>query len=142
MDKAILVLQGPNLATLGKRETSIYGTETLAQLQQNLADSFPSCAFTHVISNHEGVLLDRLNACLEEEWDGIIINAGALTHTSYALYDALNMLSTYKVEVHISHIFSREPFRHTSVISPACDVMISGVGTFGYHLAVQALLNQ
>jgi 3-dehydroquinate dehydratase-2 len=137
--KSILVVNGPNLNLLGKRETDVYGNRTLEDLISNLVTAWPDISFSHFQSNHEGALVDRLNACMLEPVDGIIINGGALTHYSYSLYDALNMLNIPKVEVHISHIFSREAFRHTSVISPACDVMISGAGTLGYSLAVQYL---
>ena len=106
---------------------------------EDLVTTYTDISFSHFQSNHEGALMDRLNACVDDPVDGIIINGGALTHYSYSLYDALNMLSMPKVEVHISHIFSREEFRKTSVISSACDVMISGAGAMGYRLAVEAL---
>lgn len=138
----ILVCNGPNLNLLGLREPDIYGHETLDDLMADLARAFPEQAFVHFQSNHEGALLDRLHATLEEDLDGIIINAGAWTHYSYALRDALAALALPKVEVHISHVFVREAFRHTSVIAPVCDGMISGLGLLGYHLAVQWLLSR
>lgn len=138
--KKILILNGPNLNLLGKREPEIYGNQTLEAVMGGLVTSFPEISFTHFQSNHEGALVDRLNACVENPVDGIIVNGGALTHYSYSLYDALKMLDIPKVEVHISHIFSREDFRKTSVISPACDAMISGAGVQGYELAVQFLM--
>ena len=138
--KRILILNGPNLNQLGKREPEIYGNLSLEAVIEGLVTSYPDISFSHFQSNHEGALVDRLNACMEDPVDGIIINAGALTHYSYSLYDALNMLSIPKVEVHISHIFSREAFRKTSVISPACDVMISGAGALGYRLGVEVIM--
>lgn len=140
--KSILIVNGPNLNLLGKREPRLYGNRSLEGLISDLITAWPEISFSHFQSNHEGALVDRLNACMEEPVDGIIINGGALTHYSYSLYDALNMLEIPKVEVHISHIFSREPFRHKSVISPACDVMISGAGVMGYQLAVRYLLEK
>ncbi|MEM6767017.1 MAG: type II 3-dehydroquinate dehydratase [Bacteroidota bacterium] len=137
----ILIINGPNLNMLGKREPSIYGTETLEDILQEVYQQFPSCSFTHFQSNHEGTILDRLQEAMNEDFAGIIINAGALTHYSYALRDALAMHSIPKIEVHISHIFSRESFRHTSVISPACNAMISGLGKTGYATAVWALMH-
>ena len=140
METRILILNGPNLNQLGKRQPEIYGNLPLEGIIDGLVTSFPNISCSHFQSNHEGALVDRLNACLEDPVDGIVINAGALTHYSYSLYDALTMLEIPKVEVHISHIFSRESFRATSVISPACNVLISGAGVDGYRLAVQALV--
>ncbi|MEM7512321.1 MAG: type II 3-dehydroquinate dehydratase, partial [Bacteroidota bacterium] len=124
----ILIINGPNLNMLGKRDPDIYGTDTLEDILREVAEQFSDCTFSHFQSNHEGAILDRLQQAMEEEFEGIIINGGALTHYSYALRDALEMHSIPKIEVHISHIFAREKFRHTSVISPACDAMISGLG--------------
>lgn len=136
----VLLLNGPNLNLLGQREPHIYGHQTLEDLLTQLQQDFPDHAFDHFQSNHEGALIDRLQRLLDHPRDGLIINAGALTHYSYALHDALKALALPKVEVHLSHIFAREPFRHTSVISPACDGMISGLGLDGYRLAMQWLL--
>ncbi|MDP5169401.1 MAG: type II 3-dehydroquinate dehydratase [Bacteroidia bacterium] len=138
----ILVLNGPNLNMLGTREPQIYGSETLGDVIEGLRSDFPICNILHLQSNHEGVLIDRIQQTLTEDVKGIIINAGALTHYSYALADALAMVKIPKVEVHISHIFAREAFRHVSVISPSCHGMISGMGTAGYGLAVKWLLDR
>ncbi|MFK7970495.1 MAG: type II 3-dehydroquinate dehydratase [Bacteroidia bacterium] len=140
MKKTILIINGPNLNLLGKREPEIYGNQTLEAVMGGLVTLFPDINFEFVQSNHEGVIVDRLNACVEKAPDGIIINGGAFTHYSYSIYDALKMLNLPKVEVHISHIFNREEFRKTSVIAPACDTMISGAGVLGYELAVRAIL--
>jgi len=135
----ILIINGPNLNLLGQREPHIYGHATLDDLLEDLHQQFPQVDFDHFQSNHEGAIIDRLQRILESPRDGLVINAGALTHYSYALRDALSALSLPKVEVHISHIFAREAFRHQSVISPACDGMISGLGLDGYRLAVEWL---
>lgn len=138
----ILIINGPNLNMLGVREPEIYGRETLEDIIDSLREKFPTATIDHFQSNHEGGLLDRIQASMKEEIDGIVINGGALTHYSYALADALSMLKIPKVEVHISHIFARETFRHTSVIAPVCDGMISGMGTKGYELAVSFLMGE
>ncbi len=136
----ILILNGPNLNMLGTREPGIYGSQTLADLLAELQLKFNDHTLDHFQSNHEGALVDRIQEAVFQEYSGVIINGGALTHYSYALRDALAMLTCPKVEVHISHIFAREEFRHTSVISPVCEGMISGLGVAGYELAVRWLL--
>ncbi len=136
----LLILNGPNLNMLGLREPEIYGHETLADIMAGLEVQFPGHHFEHFQSNYEGALCERLQKAMQDGTEAIIINGGALTHYSYALHDALSMLKIPKVEVHISHIFARETFRHTSVISPACHGMISGLGTDGYRLAVEAVV--
>ena len=138
----ILILNGHNLNMLGVREPHIYGSQTLGDILQGLRTTFPDHELEHLQSNHEGVLLDRIQQCLHDGTEGLVINGGALTHYSYALADALSMVKIPKVEVHISHIFAREPFRHTSVISPACHGMISGMGIKGYELAVKWLVEK
>ncbi|MEM9984540.1 MAG: type II 3-dehydroquinate dehydratase [Bacteroidota bacterium] len=135
----ILIVNGPNLNMLGRREPSIYGHQTLDDVLEALKNEFPQHSLSHFQSNHEGELVDRLQQAMADGTQGLVINGGALSHYSYALQDALAMLSFPKVEVHISHIFAREPFRHRSVISPACTGMISGLGTQGYHLALHWL---
>lgn len=138
----ILIMNGPNLNMLGKRNPEVYGHETFDDILERLRQDFPEVELTYFQSNHEGALIDRLHQSTEESFAGLIINAGAFTHYSYALRDALEILSIPKVEVHISHIFNREAFRHTSVISPVCDGMISGMGKAGYKLALQWLINR
>ncbi|MDX1909099.1 MAG: type II 3-dehydroquinate dehydratase [Bacteroidia bacterium] len=136
----ILIINGPNLNMLGLREPHIYGRETFEEVLTRLRQTYPGTEIGYFQSNHEGAITDRLQAAYHEPWNGLIINGGALTHYSYVLHDALKMLPFPKVEVHISHIFAREAFRHQSVISPACDGMISGLGTTGYELALRWLL--
>jgi 3-dehydroquinate dehydratase II len=134
----ILILNGPNLNLLGRREPKIYGTVSFEQYLEELRLRFPQHQFTYFQSNHEGAMID----CLHDTGsnvDGIIINAAAYTHTSIALGDALKAIGTPAVEVHISNIYAREPFRQISYIKAACMASIVGLGLEGYALAVEAL---
>lgn len=138
--RRILLLNGPNLNLLGTREPAIYGTETLESIVQRATEYAQSLGLElrHVQSNHEGVLIDALHAA--REWaDGIIINAGAYTHTSIALHDAIRAVGLPTIEVHLSNLYAREPFRHHSAIASACVGQISGFGAHSYLLAVQAM---
>ena len=142
----ILVINGPNLGLLGVREPEIYGNTTLADVEKSLlqaaSESFGSWELEFLQSNHEGVIIDRLNAILTgESVDGIIINPGAYTHTSVAIADALRACRKVPaIEVHISNISGRESFRHESLTAPACLGMIAGLGTDGYVWALKALM--
>lgn len=135
----ILILHGPNLNTLGKREPYIYGTKTLKDLERMLAERFPDDTFEHLQSNEEGKLISRLNACLDDPVDGIVLNPGALTHYSYSLRDAVSMLTIPVAEVHLSNLYTREAFRTKSVIAPVCTGQISGFGIYSYVLGVEAV---
>ena len=135
-----LVLNGPNLNLLGKREPSVYGTITLADIEKGLRETFPSVQFTFVQSNHEGVIIDTLQGAEAQKVDGVVLNAGAYTHYSYAIRDAIAAISAPVIEVHISNIQLREDFRKVSVTAPACKAQISGIGVEGYRLAVETLL--
>jgi 3-dehydroquinate dehydratase II len=138
--KPVLVLNGPNLNMLGKRQPDIYGRETLADVEKACRAEATRLGLTveFVQSNHEGVLVDHIQAAREKN-SGIVINAGAYTHTSVALLDALNAAELPAIEVHISNIYRRESFRHHSYISAAAVGVIAGLGSEGYLLALQAL---
>lgn len=139
----ILLLNGPNLNLTGLRETGVYGTKSYesicAQLQKEAQMRDIDLDIRQ--SNHEGLLIDFVHEAFLKKYDGIIINAGAYTHYSYALHDALKAAALPTVEVHLSNIHAREEFRHTSVIAPACLGQICGFGPFGYVLAMEALIS-
>lgn len=141
MEQYILILNGPNLNLLGTREPEIYGRRTLDDIIEGLRFEFPDIRIEAVQSNHEGVLIDAIHdtraddACI-----GIVFNAGAYTHTSLALADAIAGVPTPVVEVHLSNTASREPIRHKSLIAPVCIGTITGFGALSYSLAVRALL--
>jgi 3-dehydroquinate dehydratase-2 len=137
---SILVINGPNLNLLGTREPAVYGTATLDDVVRLADDTARAagCATTAVQSNHEGELIDAIHAARDAS-DGIVINAGALTHTSIALRDALAGVGLPVVEVHISNVHRREEFRHHSFISGVADAVIVGAGIDGYRLAVDHL---
>lgn len=136
----IQVINGPNLNLLGKREPDIYGNTSFesyfAQLQQMFA---PNCELSYFQSNSEGALIDKLHE-VGFSYDGIVINAGAYTHTSVALHDAIKAITTPVLEVHISNIHTREEFRHKSLIAPACKGSVVGLGLKSYELAVRYFL--
>jgi len=135
----ILLINGPNLNMLGTREPGLYGSTTLdaivGQLSATAREGLPALDVKAFQSNHEGEILDFIQQHGMDAF-GIIINAGALTHYSYALRDALSAVASPAVEVHITNIHAREPFRHTSVIAPVVAGQIAGLGTDGYHLAL------
>ncbi len=135
----IQIVNGPNLNLLGTRETSIYGTFTLADVERSLAAEFGgrhSLGFFQ--SNHEGEIVDELHRCRSQA-DGVVLNPGAFTHYSLAIHDAIKAIEIPVVEVHISNIHARDAFRHTSVLVAACLGQVSGFGRNSYHLAVSAL---
>lgn len=139
--KKIAVINGPNLDRLGKREPEIYGKATLADLEKDLRAEFGKVASLEFHqSNHEGELIDTIARLADAKCDGLVINGGALTHTSVALRDALLGAHIPAIEVHISNIYKREEFRHTSLTAPACTAVITGLGLEGYHAAIRFLL--
>jgi len=141
--KTIAILNGPNLDRLGKREPEIYGHTTLADLEASLRAEFAGVAKLDFFqSNHEGALIDKIGALADAKFDGIVINGAALTHTSVALRDALAGAHIPAVEVHISNIYKREEFRHTSLTAPIALAVISGLGLEGYFAAVRFLLKR
>jgi 3-dehydroquinate dehydratase-2 len=139
----ILILHGPNLNLLGLREPEIYGRLTLNDVNTRLEDYAAAHGAVLRIqqSNHEGILIDTLHEA--RTWaEGLIINPGGYTHTSVALRDAISAVALPAIEVHLSNVAAREPFRHTSLISPVCLGQISGLGWVGYRLALEALLER
>ncbi|WP_404422754.1 type II 3-dehydroquinate dehydratase [Nibricoccus sp. IMCC34717] len=141
--KKFAILNGPNLDRLGRREPHIYGSTTLAELEQALKMEFTGVAqLEFVQSNHEGDLIDAIARFTDAKFDGLVINAGGLTHTSVALRDALAGSGLPAVEVHISNLHKREEFRHRSLTAPVCVGIISGLGVEGYFAAIRFLVRQ
>lgn len=136
--KKILVLNGPNLNMLGVREPAVYGSQTLADIENAMRAEFDGKAELEFIqSNSEGALVDAIQSI---DADGIAFNAGAYTHYSYALHDAIKSIASPVVEVHISNVYKREEYRHKSVIAAACAGTVCGFGADSYYLAITALL--
>ena len=137
---SILLLNGPNLNLLGTREPHIYGADTLADVERHFAAEAVRLGTTAACfqSNHEGHLIDRIHAARLDGTRGIVINPGGLTHTSVALRDALLGVGLPFIEVHLSNVFAREPFRHHSYLSDIAVGVISGLGPHGYELALHA----
>jgi 3-dehydroquinate dehydratase II len=141
---AILVLHGPNLNLLGTREPGVYGSVTLAQIDADLAREASEAAMplSSFQSNHEGALIDRVQAARSDGTRAIVINPAGLTHTSVALRDALAAVALPFVEVHLSNIHRREPFRHHSYFSDLAEGVVCGLGATGYRLALHYLLDR
>jgi 3-dehydroquinate dehydratase II len=135
----ILIINGPNLNLLGLRETNIYGDKRFDDFFSQLVQKFPEVSLTYYQSNIEGELINQLHE-YGFSYDGIIINAGAYTHTSVALRDAIAGIQTPVVEVHISNTLTREDFRHKSIIGPVCKGCIMGFGLNSYELAIKSFL--
>ena len=138
----ILVIHGPNLNLLGKREPEVYGSHTLEDINRALVERANSLnvALDYFQSNHEGGLIDRIHAAVGNR-DGILINPGGYTHTSIALRDALSGVNIPTVEVHLSNIYRREEFRHHSYIAPIAVGQVSGFGVHSYRLGLDALVH-
>lgn len=140
--KKIAILNGPNLHRLGKREPEIYGKQSLQDILDSVREHAGDRAeILHYQSNHEGDLIEQIHTWSDEGITLGIINPAGFTHTSVALRDALSSCSIRFVEVHLSHIYQREDFRHNSVTAPACVAQISGMGSHGYKAALDYLLS-
>ncbi len=137
----ILALNGPNLDRLGKREPSVYGSQTLADIERQLSELAARLGVELECrqSNHEGFLIDWIGAAQDDGFAGVLINPGAYTHTSWALHDCIKGAGIPVVEVHISNPAARESFRHQSCVAPACIGTVAGFGVQSYALALQAL---
>ncbi|MEA2061437.1 MAG: type II 3-dehydroquinate dehydratase [Thermodesulfobacteriota bacterium] len=141
--KTILVIHGPNLNMLGKREPEIYGKQTLDQINNRLKTEADALGFNIKTfqSNYEGAIVEQIQAAFQENYSAVIINPAAYTHTSVAIKDALLLLSIPVIEVHLSNIYKREAFRHHSMVSSAVAGQITGFGSHGYLMALNALKN-
>lgn len=136
----VLIINGPNLNLTGSREKSIYGKMTFDHFFSSLKASYPDVIFEYFQTNHEGAIIDKIHSA-GFDCDGIILNAGAYTHTSIAIADAIRAVKAPAIEVHISNIHAREDYRHVSMIASACRGVIAGFGLDSYRLALEALLH-
>ena len=137
----LVIINGPNLNLLGRRETEVYGSTSFDDFFITLQKKYPDLRLTYFQSNHEGALIDHLHE-VGFTVDGIILNAGAYTHTSIALADAVSAIPAPVIEVHISNVYARESFRHHSYLSAVCKGSIVGLGLEGYRLAVEWLVGR
>lgn len=137
--KKIQIINGPNLNLLGKREPTVYGNASFESYLTELQKAYPTCEIDYFQSNVEGEMINKIHET-GFTYDGIILNAGAYTHTSVALHDAIKAVTTPVVEVHISNVHAREAFRHVSLISAACKGVILGFGLDSYRLALEGLI--
>lgn len=135
----LLILNGPNLNLLGVREPGIYGNDSMESYLETLRKEFPQVKIEYFQSNIEGEMIDKMQQ-VGYSYDGIVLNAGAYTHTSVALHDCIRAINTPVIEVHISNVHTREEFRHKSMISAACKGVICGFGMDSYKLAVYSFL--
>ena len=135
----IQIINGPNINLLGKREPSVYGSRSFDDYLKELVERYPQVEFSYYQSNVEGEMINKIHE-VGFDYDGIVLNAGAYTHTSIALQDAIRAVTSPVIEVHISNVHQREEFRHKSMISCACVGVICGFGLDSYRLGVEALL--
>ncbi len=140
MSKKIQIINGPNLNLLGKREPDVYGNMDFESYFAKLKDNFKGAELHYYQSNVEGEIINKLHE-VGFSYDGIILNAGAYTHTSVAIHDAIAAIKTPVVEVHISNVYAREEFRHKSLITSKCVGLITGFGLEGYTIALDYLVN-
>lgn len=139
--RKLLIINGPNLNLIGVREPSVYGTTSIKEYINSLKTMFDGVyLIDEYQSNHEGAIIDTLQNAGDSGYEAIILNAGGYSHTSVAIRDAIAAIDIPVIEVHISNIFAREDFRHTSVISPVCHGIISGFGLMSYELAIRSLI--
>ncbi|MCF0179779.1 MAG: type II 3-dehydroquinate dehydratase [Bacteroidales bacterium] len=138
----ILIINGPNLNLLGKREPGVYGSESFESYLEKMRKLHKDIEIDYFQSNHEGDIIDKIHQVGFGEIDGIILNAGAYTHTSVAIHDAIKAVKTPVIEVHISNVHQREEFRHRSFISPAASGIIIGFGLESYHLALLSFISK
>jgi len=137
----ILIINGPNLNLLGTRKPEVYGLQTLDEINKYVSDYFKKTKIEFYQSNHEGDIIDKIQKA-NDSFEGVVINAGAFSHYSYAIRDAIEASKILVVEVHISNISKREDFRQQSVIAPVCWGSISGFGKYGYIIAVRSLVHR
>lgn len=137
----ILIINGPNLNMLGRREEAFYGTESFDKILEQLKARYPDVEIDYFQSNTEGEIVTRIQQLLDEKYHGLVINGGAYTHYSYAIHDALLIPQIIKIEVHLSNIHQREEFRRKSVLASACDGVIAGLGKESYRLAIDHIVN-
>ena len=135
----LIIINGPNLNLLGTRETDVYGSQTFEAYFNDLKKKYSNIELSYYQNNVEGELINKIQE-VGFSFDGIILNAGGYTHTSVALRDAIASVKTPTIEVHISNVFAREDFRHTSLIAPKCKGSISGFGMDSYRLAVESFV--
>ena len=135
----LLVANGPNLNLTGTREPEIYGSDTLDLINSQLKENFPQVEFEFFQTNGEGIMIDKIQSAEKEGFDGVVLNAGALSHYSIALRDAIASVKKPVVEVHLSQVFAREEFRRKSAISEVCHGTVTGFGKYSYFAAVYAL---
>ena len=140
MTPKVFVLNGVNLGSLGQRRPEVYGTVTLNDIEKLLRDEFPEVEFEFRQTDHEGEMVSFIQEAAESS--GLAINPGAWTHYSYALHDALETVDIPKVEVHLSNVHAREEWRRRSVVSPAVDAVVAGMGALGYQAAVAYVLSR
>lgn len=138
----ILIINGPNLDILGKREPEVYGTMTLWDIENRLKEKYSKVKLEFYQSNSEGPIIDALHKALDGSTDGVVLNPGAFTHYSLAIRDAVAALKIPVIEVHLSNVHGREEFRRKSVIAPMCRGVIAGFGARSYDLAIEYLLDQ
>ena len=136
----VIIINGPNLNLLGKREPGIYGNEGFEPFLNRLRQEYSHVNISYFQSNHEGLIIDKLHEVGFDDVAGIILNAGAYTHTSLAIADAISAINVPVIEVHISNVHAREEIRHHSMISPVCRGVIAGFGLDSYRLALEAIL--